>query len=209
MIWLLKPGILPQPKKKKSTSEQLPRTTRTTNKHCTSTTWPTLQILHGLLHQTEIPEPHVNGTMSSPLEGPNPLRPYYVPPSIGLPSSELPKAAPHVSASATSGNITSFGNSARDIFSDFDYSDYLGDQSPSVLESARQLLEAGTWRYSRIVMSQPFEVAKTILQVYVAQDADEEARILDERRHYDRAQREDYQESVRHVSRNTLDCIDY
>ena len=149
--------------------------------------------------------------MSSPLEGPNPLRPYYIPPSIGLPASELPKTTPHASNSTTSGNIANFGNSARDIFSDFDYSDYLGDQSPSVLESARQLLEAATWRYSRVLMSQPFEVAKTILQVYVAQDAEEEARLLDERRRHDQARREDLYESVRHTSRNrsTTNVTDY
>ena len=107
--------------------------------------------------------------MGSPLEGPNPLRPYYVPPSIGLPGKpDIAKQPP----SAPAGNVTRFG---RDIISDFDYSDYLGDSSPSVVDSVRQLLEEALWRYSRTLMSQPFEVAKTILQVYVAESEDEKA----------------------------------
>ncbi|KAK2842942.1 hypothetical protein FQN49_005960 [Arthroderma sp. PD_2] len=35
----------------------------------------------------------------------------------------------------------------------------------------KQLFENAAWRYSRVLISQPFEVAKTILQVYVAEDA--------------------------------------
>ncbi|KAI1929319.1 hypothetical protein LOZ58_001855 [Ophidiomyces ophidiicola] len=131
--------------------------------------------------------------MSSLPEEPNPLRPYYIPPSIGLPN---PNSAAHFTAnrppSAVSGNITSIGNSAREIFSDFDYSDYLGESSPSAAESVKQILENSLWRYSRILLSQPFEVAKTTLQVFVAQDAEEEARLLNERR----AQREGYRDAA-------------
>jgi fusion and transport protein UGO1 len=110
--------------------------------------------------------------MGSPLEGPNPLRPYFVPPSIGLAHTKteaLARSPPTVNAA----NVTSFGSSARNIIPDFDYSDYLGDASPSVVDSVRQLLEEALWRYSRTLMSQPFEVAKTILQVYVAEGEDE------------------------------------
>ncbi|KMU83228.1 mitochondrial fusion and transport protein Ugo1 [Coccidioides immitis H538.4] len=128
--------------------------------------------------------------MTSPPEAPNPLRPYYVPPSIGLPAGQsVSKISPNGPPSAASGNITSFGSSAREIFSDFDYSDYLGESSPSVAESIKQLLESALWRYSRVLISQPFEVAKTILQVYVVQD-EQEIRALDERRGQDRSYRE-------------------
>jgi fusion and transport protein UGO1 len=110
--------------------------------------------------------------MGSPLEGPNPLRPYYVPPSIGLAQTKS-EALARSPPSASAGNVTSFGSSARNIIPEFDYSDYLGDGSPSAFDSIRQLVEEALWRYSRTLMSQPFEVAKTILQVYVAESEEE------------------------------------
>ncbi|KAM5442176.1 hypothetical protein MferCBS31731_002550 [Microsporum ferrugineum] len=127
--------------------------------------------------------------MNSHTEGPNPLRPYYVPPPIGLPESQV---ASKVVSSAAAENISSFGTSARDILSDFDYADYLGDSSPSVAESIKQLFENAAWRYSRVLISQPFEVAKTILQVYVAEDAAAEA--AEERRKLERHRMEHYEE---------------
>lgn len=110
--------------------------------------------------------------MGSPLEGPNPLRPYYVPPSIGLSNGKTETQA-RSPPSVPQDNVTKLGNSAREMMSDFDYSDYLGDSSPSVVDSARHLLEQALWRYSRTLTSQPFEVSKTIMQVYVPEDEDE------------------------------------
>lgn len=128
--------------------------------------------------------------MTSPPEAPNPLRPYYVPPSIGLSGEPTAsKLSSHGPPSAASGNITSFGSSAREILSDFDYSDYLGEASPSVAESVKQILEKALWRYSQVLISQPFEVAKTILQVYVPPDNEQE-KGLDERRQQDRSYRD-------------------
>ena len=112
--------------------------------------------------------------MGSPLEGPNPLRPYYVPPSIGL-SNGKTEAQARSPPSAAPGNVTTFGNSAKEMMHEFDYSDYLGDSSPSIVDSARHLLEQALWRYSRTLTSQPFEVSKTIMQVYVPDDEDEKA----------------------------------
>ncbi|EFR01265.1 hypothetical protein MGYG_04270 [Nannizzia gypsea CBS 118893] len=127
--------------------------------------------------------------MNSTAEGPNPLRPYYVPPPIGLPDSQ---AASKVVSSAAAENITSFGTSARDILSDFDYSDYLGDSSPSVAESVKQLFENAARGYSKVLISQPFEVAKTILQVYVAEDG--AAEVAEEMRRLERHRVEHYEE---------------
>ncbi|KAK2733689.1 mitochondrial fusion and transport protein ugo1 [Myotisia sp. PD_48] len=125
--------------------------------------------------------------MNVPSDGPNPLRPYYIPPSIG-PGKSVHSAA----AAASAANITSFGNCARDILSEFDYSEYLGDSSPSVLDSVKQLLETTTWRYSQVLISQPFEVAKTILQVYVPPlERIEASRETDSRYRQDRNYRED------------------
>ncbi|EEP78999.1 conserved hypothetical protein [Uncinocarpus reesii 1704] len=129
--------------------------------------------------------------MTTLSEGPNPLRPYYIPPSIGLPNGQSASKFPsNGGPSAADANITGFRSSAREILSDFDYSDYLGESSPSVAESIRQLLESALRRYSRVLISQPFDVAKTILQVYVVQDAEQEAGPVDGERRRDRSYRE-------------------
>ena len=46
------------------------------------------------------------------------------------------------------------------MFSDIDYSDYLSDSSPSSMQSFKTAKE-----YFSILLSQPFFVAKTVLQV--------------------------------------------
>src|ERR1700712_4050183 len=103
--------------------------------------------------------------MSTSREGPNPLRPYYIPPSIGIP----PDAA-GVTGSGThglgikNGSAASYASSARDIFSDIDYSDYLSESSPSSVEMVRDLLDQALYKYTSVLLAQPFEVAKTVLQ---------------------------------------------
>lgn len=92
------------------------------------------------------------------MEGPNPLRPYYVPPSIGAPSEVLQNKS---AVNSTS----SFGSSARNILADLDYSDYLSESSSTSGSSLKDLLEHAIWKYTSIFLAQPFEVAKTILQV--------------------------------------------
>lgn len=104
--------------------------------------------------------------MSTSRDGPNPLRPYYKPPSIGI-----PQESPNTTSSGThglgprNGSAASYASSARDIFSDIDYSDYLSDNSPSALESVRKQVDYWFYKYMSILLSQPFDVAKTILQV--------------------------------------------
>ena len=104
--------------------------------------------------------------MTSSREGPNPLRPYYVPPSVSL-SSEIPRShgtsldgVKHSSAPAQS-----LGSSARNILSDIDYSGYLSHTSPSSPDLIRHLVEQAFWKYTSVLFGQPFDVAKTILQV--------------------------------------------
>lgn len=97
-------------------------------------------------------------------EGINPLRPYYIPPSGLSPASNAP---PEV-ASPSSAQV--FGSTARDLIPDIDYADYL-DASPSVSDWVRDALNGALVRYSRVLSAQPFDVAKTILQVYVVPDA--------------------------------------
>lgn len=101
-------------------------------------------------------------------EGINPLRPYYIP-SSGL-SPANANAPPEVT-SASSAQV--FGASARDLISDLPYADYL-DSSPSVTDWVRDVLNRALVRYSKVLMAQPVDVAKTILQVYVVPDADQQ-----------------------------------
>lgn len=104
--------------------------------------------------------------MSTSRDGPNPLRPYYKPPSIGIPHDP-----PNTTSSGThglgprNGSAASYASSARDMFSDMDYSDYLSDTSPSALESVRKQVDDWIYKYMSILLAQPFDVAKTILQI--------------------------------------------
>ena len=108
--------------------------------------------------------------MSNFTEGPNPLRPYYKPPSVGLPldAGTHSSSAHIISKHAPSTAKTSFGSSARDILSDLDYSDYLSDTGPSAGEAIKHLLDQALWKYSSVLFAQPFEVAKVVLQVQLA-----------------------------------------
>ncbi|GAD97359.1 hypothetical protein AOR_1_992134 [Paecilomyces variotii No. 5] len=130
--------------------------------------------------------------MSSSREGVNPLRPYYVPPQIGLspgPATSNASAPPN----APSASTKAFGSSARDLLSDLDYSDYL-ESSPSVSDWVREALDRAVWRYTSVLMAQPFDVAKTILQVYVVPDAQDGQAPPDERRRQSQGYREQYVE---------------
>ncbi|KAI2629264.1 mitochondrial carrier [Hypomontagnella submonticulosa] len=106
--------------------------------------------------------------MSTTKEGVNPLRPYYIPPSIGEQVGSLPSQPnPFSHGNATTAPSTSskYASRARDIFSDIDYKDHLEDISPSTIQSIKQLIDELLWKYTSVMMAQPFEVAKTILQV--------------------------------------------
>jgi fusion and transport protein UGO1 len=104
--------------------------------------------------------------MSTAREGPNPLRPYYRPPSIGIPQD-----TPGTTSSRThglgpkNGSAASYASSAREMFSDIDYSDYLSDSSPSSLETIRKTVDEWFYLYVGVLFRQPFDVAKTVLQV--------------------------------------------
>jgi len=101
--------------------------------------------------------------MPNPGEGVNPLRPYYIPPSIGEPSTAIrtppPVTLAHPNATAK------YASKARDIFPDLDYKDYISEPSPSLVKSIKGLVDELLWKYTSVLMAQPFEVAKTILQV--------------------------------------------
>ncbi|KAJ5913205.1 hypothetical protein N7504_002088 [Penicillium tannophilum] len=104
-------------------------------------------------------------------EGINPLRPYYIPQSGLSPASNATKEVPAPSPSSAQ----VFGSSARDLIPDIDYSDYL-DSSPSVSDWCREAINNSLIRYAQVLIAQPLDVAKTILQVYVVSDNTEEDR---------------------------------
>lgn len=101
--------------------------------------------------------------MSNSREGPNPLRPYYIPPSIGIPPDAAAPSTHNITK--PNGSAASYASSARDIFSDIDYSDYLSDNSPSSVQQIKELVDQALYKYLSILLSQPFEVSKTVLQV--------------------------------------------
>jgi fusion and transport protein UGO1 len=107
--------------------------------------------------------------MSSSREGPNPLRPYYIPPSIGIPQGPAATNAATSSGPRPStnnnGTAPTYASSARDIFSDIDYSEYVSESSQSTLDTIRELLDQALYKYMSVLLAQPFENAKTILQV--------------------------------------------
>lgn len=104
--------------------------------------------------------------MTTSRDAPNPLRPYYVPPSIGLAPEAASNATTAAQAARSSGGI---GSSARDIFSDFDYGGQLFDtDTPSVADMAKKIMDQALWKYTSVLLAQPFDIAKTILQVRLA-----------------------------------------
>ena len=104
--------------------------------------------------------------MANHNDGVNPLRPYYLAPSIGEPPEALPTPGPRAFAQANS--TGRYASKARDIFSDIDYKDY--EPSPSVVQTIKELLDELLWKYTSVLMAQPFEVAKTIMQVRAQDD---------------------------------------
>lgn len=129
------------------------------------------------LHHYSVDEHILNFSYSSyplistaSMEGPNPLRPYYIPPSMGSPPdlSQNHTSTSNIGskyAASAPATTPSFGSSARNILADMDYTDYLSESSPSPADIVKRLLEQALWKYTSILLAQPFEVAKTVLQV--------------------------------------------
>ncbi|KAI2633967.1 mitochondrial carrier domain-containing protein [Xylaria nigripes] len=108
--------------------------------------------------------------MASTREGVNPLRPYYIPPRIGEQAESLPQANPFPNSTASVATSTKYASKARDIFPDLDYKEHLDDISPSTVQLLKQSIDELIWKYTSVLMAQPFEVAKTILQVRCQND---------------------------------------
>ena len=104
--------------------------------------------------------------MSSPREGPNPLRPYYVPPSVSPSGPQNGTFATNAGSKHVSSTSTNrIGSSARNILADMDYKDYIPESSPSSTSFMQGLVEQAISKYISVFLAQPFEVAKIVLQV--------------------------------------------
>ncbi|KAF1848116.1 mitochondrial carrier [Cucurbitaria berberidis CBS 394.84] len=107
--------------------------------------------------------------MATSRDAPNPLRPYYIPPSIGLPPdvphSQTSSSPPRYSSGSTKASL---GSQARDMLSDLDYDSYFPNNDPTIAGHAKKLLDQALWNYTSVLLAQPFEVAKTILQIHEA-----------------------------------------
>lgn len=102
----------------------------------------------------------------APSREPNPLRPYYIPPSVGpTPSvSAAAQGAPRTNASTASiRHSPSFSSSARDYLPELDID--LKSTTSEAWSHTRSLFDTLAWRYTSVILAQPFDVAKTILQV--------------------------------------------
>lgn len=70
------------------------------------------------------------------------------------------------------------------MFQDFDYGGPLFDaDSPSVADMGKKIMDQALWKYTSVLLAQPFDVAKTILQVRLAAttEAEEAVRHLQRR----------------------------
>lgn len=105
--------------------------------------------------------------------GVNPLRPYYVPPTIGEPTvepSNIPGPNAFSRPAAANGSSARYASKARDIFSDLDYKDYISEPSPSVVGNVKDVVNELMWKYTSVFLAQPFEAAKLLLQVRTQDD---------------------------------------
>jgi len=103
-------------------------------------------------------------------DGPNPLRPYYIPPSLGR--NTIPdNVTPTNISSSGSGNTFGLGGSVSDLFSSLDPGrPFLDKDGPTLIEMGKKLMDQAIWKYSSVLLAQPFDVAKMILQVRLAED---------------------------------------
>lgn len=96
---------------------------------------------------------------------PNPLRPYYIPPSIGPAPSAVPANASTQASSVprVPRPSSSYQSNATDLLPDLDLD--FRSSAGEAWTNTRALLDTLAWRYASCLMAQPFDVAKTILQV--------------------------------------------
>ncbi|KAK5116118.1 hypothetical protein LTR62_008444 [Meristemomyces frigidus] len=97
---------------------------------------------------------------------PNPLRPYsayYREPSIGVhPSASIPQSS-HTPRTAPRAPSASLSSTARDLLPELDLD--LKTSAGEAWQNTRSLFDTLLYRYTSVLLAQPFDVAKTLLQV--------------------------------------------
>ena len=74
-----------------------------------------------------------------------------------------------------------------------DYTDYIPESSPSSTAVIKGLVEQAIWKYTSVFLAQPFEVAKTVLQVQAGSEAQKSlAKADDSRRRLSSHRRDSY-----------------
>ncbi|KAF2170728.1 hypothetical protein M409DRAFT_18701 [Zasmidium cellare ATCC 36951] len=99
----------------------------------------------------------------APSREPNPLRPYYIPPSIGPKPSVSASQTPAIGRTSAPRPSASISSTARDLFPELDLD--LKSTTSEAWQHTRSLFDTLAWRYTSVLLAQPFDVAKTILQV--------------------------------------------
>ncbi|KAK3073080.1 hypothetical protein LTR53_005657 [Teratosphaeriaceae sp. CCFEE 6253] len=103
-------------------------------------------------------------TLSSSRE-PNPLRPYsayYREPNVGPAPSASPPQPAHIGR-PTAGSAASISSTARDLLPEVDID--LKTSAGEAWQTTRSLFDALLYRYTSVLLAQPFDVAKTVLQI--------------------------------------------
>lgn len=101
--------------------------------------------------------------MASSNQQPNPLRPYYIPPSIGPKASASTSQTADAARAGATRSSASISSSARDLFPELDLD--LKSTTSEAWQHTRSLFDTLAWRYTSVLLAQPFDVAKMILQV--------------------------------------------
>ncbi|KAK0343378.1 hypothetical protein LTR12_002700 [Friedmanniomyces endolithicus] len=96
---------------------------------------------------------------------PNPLRPYsayYREPTIGPPPSAAPPPPAHIGR-PMAGSAASISSTARDLLPELDID--LKTSAGEAWQSTRSLFDTLLYRYTSVLLAQPFDVSKVVLQV--------------------------------------------
>jgi fusion and transport protein UGO1 len=88
--------------------------------------------------------------MSTHRDGVNPLRPYYIPPTIGERAEPVSSPSPNPFSGSGSARGSGYASRARDVLTDLDYNTYLGDDTPSVVQNVKDLLDELLWKYTSV-----------------------------------------------------------
>ncbi|EMC93935.1 hypothetical protein BAUCODRAFT_36396 [Baudoinia panamericana UAMH 10762] len=101
---------------------------------------------------------------------PNPLRPYYHPPSIGPAASSSSFQAAHTARPNARPPTASISSTARELLPELDLD--LKSSASEAWQHTRSLFDTLLYRYTSVLLAQPFDVSKILLQVSLPPSAE-------------------------------------